>query len=108
VVVLEKLFGNSLEHCLESLSMQTQFGFKCPHGPFIIEVVTAAYKLGRIVGSGNSAHTILSYMSAFQGHKSGNLIGKIGKAIRVIIGKPQGQCDMHTLTLPSGDLIVNP
>ena len=34
--------------------------------------------------------------------------GKIGKAIRAIIGKLQGQYDMHTLTLPNGELMVDP
>jgi hypothetical protein len=34
--------------------------------------------------------------------------GKIGKAIRAILGKPQSQYDMHTLALPSGELIVDP
>jgi len=33
---------------------------------------------------------------------------KIGKAIRAILGKPQSPYDMHTLTLPSGELIVDP
>jgi exonuclease III len=34
--------------------------------------------------------------------------GKIGKAIRAILGKSQSQYDMHTLSLPSGELIVDP
>ena len=34
--------------------------------------------------------------------------GKIGKAIKAILGKPQSQYDMHSLTLPSGELIVDP
>ena len=34
--------------------------------------------------------------------------GKIGKAIRAILGKHQGQYDMHTLTLPNGELKVDP
>jgi len=34
--------------------------------------------------------------------------GNIGKAIRAILGKPQNQYDMHTLTLPSGELRVDP
>jgi len=34
--------------------------------------------------------------------------GKIGKAIRAIQGKPQSHYDLHTLTLPLGELIVDP
>jgi len=34
--------------------------------------------------------------------------GKIGKAIRAILGKTQSRYDMHTFILPSGELIVDP
>jgi hypothetical protein len=34
--------------------------------------------------------------------------GKIGKAIKSILGKPTQQYDMHSLTLPSGELVMEP
>ena len=34
--------------------------------------------------------------------------GKIGKAIKAIMGKPREMYDMHTLTLPTGELLVDP
>jgi exonuclease III len=34
--------------------------------------------------------------------------GKIGKAIKAIMGKSQAQYDLHSLTLPNGELILDP
>jgi len=54
------------------------------------------------------SHDRLQMQNASADREKAVAAGKIGKAIKSILGKPTQQYDMHSLTLPSGELVMEP